>query len=87
MGRARGQARARVTRGRGGGAERLDVKSHHHQGVADLGDGIEVTGWADDGDTVEAIEMPEREFALGVLWHPEEDQEDRVIPSFVKRLG
>ena len=69
------------------GAERLNVKSHHHQGVDDLGDGIEVTGWADDDDTVEAIEMPEREFALGVLWHPEEDPEDRVIPTFVKRLG
>lgn len=69
------------------GAERLDVKSHHHQGVAHLGDGIEVTGWADDGETVEAVEMPEHEFALGVLWHPEEDPTDRVIPTFVKRVG
>ncbi len=31
--------------------------------------------------------MPERKFALGVLWHPEEDPEDRVIPLFVSRLG
>lgn len=71
---------------RSAGAERLDVKSHHHQGVEDLGDGVEATGWADEG-FVEALEMPEREFVLGVLWHPEEDPGDQVIPSFVSRLS
>lgn len=69
------------------GAEHLSVKSHHHQGVADPGEGVEVTGWATDDDTVEAIEMPTHEFALGVLWHPEEDPGDRVIPTFISRLG
>lgn len=71
------------------GAERLEVKSHHHQGIADLGDAIEVSGWSDDPadpDTIEAIEFPDRSFALGVLWHPEEDTGDRVIPAFVERL-
>lgn len=69
------------------GAEQLSIKSHHHQGVDALGEGVVVTGWATGDDTVEAIEMPDREFALGVLWHPEEDPEDRVIPWFVKRVG
>lgn len=71
------------------GSERLTVKSHHHQGVSDLGDGIEVSGWSadpDDEDTIEAIEFPDRDFALGVLWHPEEDPRDRVIPSLLSRL-
>jgi gamma-glutamyl-gamma-aminobutyrate hydrolase PuuD len=27
----------------------------------------------------EAIELPERHFALGVLWHPEQDERSRVL--------
>jgi putative glutamine amidotransferase len=64
---------------RAAGAERLAVKSHHHQGIADLGEGLEVSGWADDGETIEALESSDRRFALGVLWHPEEGAQDRVI--------
>ncbi len=69
---------------RAAGAERLTVKSHHHQGVDDLGEGFEVSGWSlDDDATVEAIESPALRFGLGVLWHPEEDPEDRVIGAVV----
>src|SRR5918993_5629714 len=60
------------------GEERSDVKSHHHQGIADLGDGVKITGWAEEDEIPEAIEMPERSFAVGVLWHPEEDERSRV---------
>jgi putative glutamine amidotransferase len=67
------------------GVRRLSVKSHHHQGVDELGTGLEVTGWATDDDTVEAIELPDQDFALGVLWHPEEDSTDRIIPALVDR--
>jgi putative glutamine amidotransferase len=55
------------------GAERLRVKSHHHQGVADVGAGLEVTGRAAEDGLIEALEVTGCEFALGVLWHPEED--------------
>ena len=72
---------------RAAGAQRLSVKSHHHQGVAELGDGIDVTGWATDDDTIEAIELPGTGFALGVLWHPEEDATDRIIPALVRQAG
>jgi putative glutamine amidotransferase len=68
---------------RAAGGERVPVKSHHHQGIAELGEDLVATGWADD-DTVEAIELPERRFALGVLWHPEEDMKSRVIAALVK---
>lgn len=64
------------------GGARSAVKSHHHQGVAELGEGVVATGWAEDG-VVEAIELPGRRFALGVLWHPEEDEESRVIGALV----
>ena len=58
------------------------VKSHHHQGIDELGEGLRVTGWAGD-DLPEAIELPDR-YALGVLWHPEEDERSRVIGSLVE---
>jgi putative glutamine amidotransferase len=64
------------------GGEHTDVKSAHHQGLDELGEGVVATGYADDG-IVEAIELPERGFAVGVLWHPEEDERSRVIGSLV----
>jgi putative glutamine amidotransferase len=57
--------------------------SHHHQGVERLGDGFEVTGWADDDELVEALEDPRLRFALGVQWHPEADAQSAVIAALV----
>ena len=67
------------------GAERDAVKSHHHQGLGELGEGVVATGWAEGDDVVEAIEVPDRRFALGVLWHPEEDEASRVIGALVQQ--
>jgi putative glutamine amidotransferase len=64
------------------GAERTDVKSAHHQGIDELGEGVVASGRADD-DLVEAIELPDKQFAVGVLWHPEEDESSRVIGALV----
>jgi putative glutamine amidotransferase len=64
------------------GAELTEVKSAHHQGLEQLGEGVVASGYADDG-IVEAIELPDREFAVGVLWHPEEDEQSRVVGSLV----
>jgi putative glutamine amidotransferase len=65
------------------GSDATEVKSAHHQGVEELGEGVAVTGHADDG-VVEAIELPEKSFAVGVLWHPEEDERSRVVGSLVE---
>jgi putative glutamine amidotransferase len=65
------------------GGERAAVKSYHHQGVRTLGDGLRATGFSALDDIVEAIELPERPFALGVLWHPEEDERSRVVGALV----
>jgi putative glutamine amidotransferase len=66
------------------GAERIGVKSHHHQGIERLGEGLVVTGNSVEDDLFEAIEVPDRRFALGVIWHPEEDIDDRVIGALVE---
>jgi len=67
------------------GKEHLTVKSHHHQGVDAVPELLTATAWATDDESVEAIESGDGEFVLGVLWHPEEDPEDRVIPALVER--
>lgn len=66
------------------GGERPLVKSHHHQGVDRIGADLVVTGRSVDDDVVEAVELPSRSYALGVLWHPEEDVKSRVIGSLVE---
>jgi putative glutamine amidotransferase len=58
------------------------TKSHHHQGVDDLGGGLEATGWSVLDELVEAIELPDRRWALGVQWHPEADPGSRVVAAF-----
>ena len=65
------------------GGERTAVKSYHHQGVRTLGDGLSASGFSALDDLVEAIELPDRPFALGVLWHPEEDERSRVVGALV----
>ncbi len=52
------------------GGEPLQVNSTHHQAVKQPGAGVLVSARANDG-VVEAIELPDAPFALGVQWHPE----------------
>jgi putative glutamine amidotransferase len=59
------------------------TKSHHHQGVDEIGPGLSVTGHAALDDLVEALEAPGRRFVLGVQWHPEADERSRVISALV----
>ena len=53
-------------------AERGEVRSHHHQGIERLGAGLVESAWSIPDGLVEAIELPGRSFAVGVMWHPEE---------------
>ncbi len=75
---ASGSLAARVAR-----EEIHGTKSHHHQGVERIGDGLEVTGWATIDDLPEAIEVPGNRFALGVQWHPEADEASPLIAALV----
>jgi putative glutamine amidotransferase len=71
---------------RAAGAERTAVKSHHHQGVREIGDGLVATGRSGDA-TVEALEDPSCPFVLGVLWHPEEDEKSQLIRALVSEAS
>jgi putative glutamine amidotransferase len=72
---------------RAAGADRLEVFSHHHQGVGELGEGLVESGWSESDELVEAIEIPGEPYALGVLWHPEEDAESPLIASLVEEAS
>ena len=59
------------------------TKSHHHQGVDRLGEGLVASGWSVLDDLVEAIEVPAARWALGVQWHPEVDASSGVVAALV----
>lgn len=48
----------------------IEVNSSHHQSVKSVGPKVIISARAPDG-IVEAVEMPEYSFVLGVEWHPE----------------
>lgn len=51
--------------------ETVAVNSFHHQAIKDLGRGLVATAWSHEDRLIEAVELPERRFALGIQWHPE----------------
>jgi putative glutamine amidotransferase len=62
-----------------------NTKSHHHQAVDRLGEGLVATGTSTLDGLVETVEMPGRRFVLGVQWHPEADVESRIIGALVEQ--
>jgi putative glutamine amidotransferase len=63
--------------------DRAPVKSHHHQGFGRIGEGLVETAWAEDG-TLEALEDPDKRFAVGVLWHPEAGEDAALFQALVE---
>jgi putative glutamine amidotransferase len=68
------------------------TKSHHHQGVDRLGEGLKITGYSTLDELPEAIELDgdasggealDGRFVLGVQWHPEADAQSKVLSAFV----
>jgi gamma-glutamyl-gamma-aminobutyrate hydrolase PuuD len=52
------------------GANEVEVNSSHHQAVDKPAPGLRVLARAPDG-TIEAVQMTDKRFFLGVQWHPE----------------
>jgi putative glutamine amidotransferase len=53
------------------GVDRPEGFSHHHQAIDRLGPGLRTVGRTEDG-VVEAVELEEGGWLIGVQWHPEE---------------
>jgi putative glutamine amidotransferase len=60
------------------------TKSHHHQGVDRIGEGLVVSGWSMLDELPEAIELPSKRWVLGVQWHPEADETSRLIAGLIE---
>src|SRR4029453_18581739 len=54
------------------------VNSFHHQGIAHPG-GRMPGGWCPEDSLIEAAEDPDKTFAIGVQWHPEDTTDFRVF--------
>ncbi|GGM00714.1 gamma-glutamyl-gamma-aminobutyrate hydrolase [Streptomyces fumigatiscleroticus] len=64
--------------------EEISVPAHHHQAVDRLGADLTVSAYAPDG-TAEAVELPPaRGWVLGVQWHPEMDEDMRVMRALTR---
>lgn len=64
------------------GAASIDVRSHHHQALDRIGDGLRVTARSADG-IVQAVELDGAAFGLGVQWHPEQGRDPRLFRALV----
>lgn len=51
-------------------AQKIGANAHHHQAIHELGEGLVATAWAEDG-IIEAVELPNKKFIIGVQSHPE----------------
>lgn len=60
------------------------VKSSHHQAPETVGDGLTLVAHAADDGTREGLWDPAKTFVLGVLWHPEEADDPRLIMALVQ---
>ena len=67
------------------GQKELKVNSRHHQGIHRLAAGLQVMAISPDG-LVEAVELPEHPFGVGVQWHPENLNDDPDARKLFSRL-
>jgi putative glutamine amidotransferase len=74
------------------------TKSHHHQGVDRVGEGLRVSGYSTIDELPEAIECDwnppsppatpaTNGWVLGVQWHPEADPTSTVVEALVQAAG
>ena len=66
--------------------DRSKVPSHHHQAPNRIGEGLRPVAWAPD-DTIEAVEDPGMTFCMGVLWHPEEEEDRALFEALVNEAA
>ena len=64
------------------------VNSAHHQAVKDLGNNFIISSISPDG-IIESIEMQNKNFVVGVQWHPEmlALKDDTMLNLFIKFIN
>jgi len=71
------------------GTTQIKTNALHHQAINELGRGLVITAYAEDG-IIEAVEMPHKSFVIGVQSHPEALEESveplwrTLFEAFVK---
>ena len=73
------------------GKNNLAVNSLHHQAVKAIAPSLRAVAWAED-EVIEALELPNHPFGLGVQWHPEElvnsqSESLKLFDAFIKASG
>jgi putative glutamine amidotransferase len=74
-----------------GGSLTWDVNSRHHQAIGRLGECLRVSARDPEDGTIEAVERPDKRFAIGVQWHPEnqsatDERQAKLFRAFAKAL-
>ncbi len=62
------------------------VNSHHSEAIIDVKNNVIISAISED-NVIEAIELVDKKFALGIQWHPEylcSDIDKNIISAFVK---
>jgi putative glutamine amidotransferase len=73
------------------GVRDVVVNSLHHQAIKDVGKGLVVSGYAEDG-VIELVEAPARDFIVATQSHPEELYSEhpiwtRLFKAFIEACG
>jgi putative glutamine amidotransferase len=73
------------------GARRWQVNSRHHQAVARVGDGLNVSARDSEDGVIEGLERGDKRFVVAVQWHPEDQivaypEQLRLFQSFAAAL-
>jgi gamma-glutamyl-gamma-aminobutyrate hydrolase PuuD len=63
---------------------RIAAPAAHHQAPNHLAEGLTVAGWSPDGEVVEALAVTGHRFGIGVHWHPEESDDQRLLTALVE---
>jgi putative glutamine amidotransferase len=69
-------------------ARTVEITSSHHQGIGDVPLPYRLAATSPDG-LIEAMEHPDKDFVIGVQWHPERDpnQPDWLLQAFVRHCA
>ncbi|MEU9837132.1 type 1 glutamine amidotransferase [Streptosporangium sp. NPDC048047] len=63
--------------------DRVETTAPHRQAIRRIGAGLTPVAWADD-QIVEGVELRDHPFGVGVQWHPERDDGDRLVAALVE---